>query len=228
MLTKILEYWDHERSLSALLLYMIAAVFLWIPLGDYQEFWWSFVITDLLFIMIVLAGVFSVFTRWRKQVPFLLSAVVATIFRIIAFLFPLKMILLMSYFAGAIFFLLLTNRVLQHIIKDGPVNFYRIQGSMVVYLLIGVIFALVYSIIESISPGSFASTEVVQPHPDVFAQFLYFSFVTLTTLGYGDLIPTLAVAKSLVIFQGMIGMLYPVVMIARLVSMEVSSRKTNS
>ena len=228
MLTKLLEYWDHERSLSALLLYMIAAVFLWIPLGDYQEFWWSFVITDLPFIMIVLAGVFSVFTRWRRQVPFLLSAIFATILRIVAFLFPIKIILLLSYFGGAIFFLLLTNRVLQHIIKDGPVNFYRIQGSMVVYLLIGVIFALVYSIIESISPGSFASTEVVQPHPDVFAQFLYFSFVTLTTLGYGDLIPTLAMAKSLVIFQGMIGMLYPVVMIARLVSMEVSSRKSNS
>ena len=56
----------------------------------------------------------------------------------------------------------------------------------------------------------------------MFAHFLYFSFSTMTTLGFGDMIPTRSLAKSLVIFQGMIGLLYPVVMIARLVSMEVT------
>lgn len=179
---------------------------------------------DLLFNLIVLAGIFSVITRWKKQLLFLAIAFLASVLRIAAFLVPEQSILILSYVSGIAFFVMLAYRVFLHIIKDGPVNFYRIQGSIVVYMMTGIIYAYLYTIIEAVAPGSFAETGPTQSYPDLFAQFLYFSFVTLTTLGYGDLIPTASIAKSLVIFQGMIGMLYPVVMIARLISLEVSTR----
>jgi Ion channel len=224
LLVKNNEYWTHERSLTALLIYSIVAIFTWIPLSDFRLEWWSFLIADLLFNLIVLAGIFSVITRWKKQLLFLAIALLASVLRIAAFLVPEQSILILSYVSGIAFFVMLAYRVFLHIIKDGPVNFYRIQGSIVVYMMTGIIYAYLYTIIESVAPGSFAITGPAHSYPDLFAQFLYFSFVTLTTLGYGDLIPTISIAKSLVIFQGMIGMLYPVVMIARLISLEVSTR----
>lgn len=221
------DYWTHERSLTALLVYMSVSIFAWIPLSDYAHEWWSFVISDLLFNLIVLAGVFSVMTRWRKQLKFIGVAVAATSLRIVSFLTQDEVMLVLSYASAIAFFAMLARKVVAHIIKDGPVNFFRIQGSIVIYMMVGVVFAWLYASIEIFFPGSFSTTHAWQDHGDRFSQFLYFSFVTMTTLGFGDLIPTFSFAKSLVIFQGIFGMLYPVVMIARLVSMEVTHSSQN-
>jgi len=128
----------------------------------------------------------------------------------------------MGYVFSIVFLALLARKVLQHIFKDGPVNFYRIQGSIVVFMIIGIVCAMLYTLIETLLPGSFVSTKGPQNYADLFSQQLYFSFVVMTTLGFGDMIPTGSLAKSLVIFQGMTGLLYPVVMIARLVTLEVT------
>ncbi|MEK6781918.1 MAG: ion channel [Bacteroidota bacterium] len=216
------EFWNHERSLKALLIYMCISLFVWIPLADYADQWWSFLISDILFNLIILAGVFSVLTRWKKQILFITIALLASLFRIISFLSQLEWAHLMSSVFAILFMAHLANMVLQHIFKDGPVNFYRIQGSIVVFMIVGIVYAWLYTLLETLYPGSFTITEPSQSYKDLFAHFLYFSFATMTTLGFGDMIPTRSLAKSLVIFQGMIGLLYPVIMIARLVSMEVA------
>jgi len=222
LLQKNHDFWTHERSLTALLVYMSISLFVWIPLADYGHYWWGFLISDILFNLIILAGVFSVLTRWRKQLFFIVVAVFGSLFRIISFLTDSMIIQLAGHVFAIIFFALLARMVLQHIFKDGPVNHFRIEGSIVVFMIIGVIYAWLYTLLESLLPGSFAITESSQSYKDLFSQFLYFSFVTMTTLGYGDMIATGSLAKSLVIFQGMIGLLYPVVLIARLVSLEVT------
>lgn len=90
----------------------------------------------------------------------------------------------------------------------------------------GIFWATLCEMIFQWNPNSFEFMTQLEALDHFFSQFLHFSFVTLTTLGYGDAVPVASIAKSLVIFQGMFGMLYPVVMIARLVSMEVDHRKT--
>ena len=222
LLRKNYEYWNHERSLSALLIYLAIALFTWIPLSEYAAEWWSFLITDLLFNLIILAGVFSVLTRWKKQLIFLMVALLATIVRLLAFTTQSDNLQLLSYCLAIAFFYLLGRMVLRHIFKEGPVNFYRIQGSIVIFMMVGMVYANLYAITEFLIPGSFAGTHANVQFKPVFSQFLYFSFVTMTTLGFGDLIPVGAFAKSLAVFQGMFGLLYPVVMIARLISMEVA------
>jgi hypothetical protein len=221
------EFWNHERSLKALLIYMVISLFVWIPIADYADQWWSFIIGELLFNLIILASVFSILTKWQKQLVFLSTAVLTSLFRILAFVTSLHWAYLLSYLFAILFFLHLANRVLQHIFKEGPVNFYRIQGSLIVFMIIGIVYALLYTLLETIAPGSFSLTDLAQSYKNMFAHFLYFSFSTMTTIGFGDMIPTRSIAKSLVIFQGMIGLLYPVVMIARLVSMEVTHSATS-
>ncbi len=222
LLQKNHEFWNHERSLTALLVYMSISLFVWIPLADYADLWWAFLISDILFNLIILAGVFSVLTRWRKQLFFIIVAVAVSLLRIISFLTDSVALQLTGYVCAIIFFALLARMVLQHIFKEGPVNHYRIEGSVVVFMIVGIMYAWSYALLESLLPGSFAITEPSQSYKDLFSQFLYFSFATMTTLGFGDMIATGSLAKSLVIFQGMIGLLYPVILIARLVSLEVT------
>jgi hypothetical protein len=213
------EFWTHERSLTALLIYLALAVFLWMPLANYR--WWGFFISDLLFNLILLSGVYAVLTRRRRQILFITIALLASSFRIFSFFMESEWVTAVNYGITILFLVVLVNMVLRHIFKEGPVNYYRIQGSIVIYMLTGIVWAFLFSLLELLVPGSFtytgSSVEVAEP----FSQFLYFSFVTMTTLGYGDMVPAHPIAKSLVIFEGMFGLLYPVIMIARLVSMEV-------
>jgi Ion channel len=218
------EFWTNERSLTALMIYLMVAVFFWMPLADYH--WWGFVFSNLIFNLILLSGVFAVLTRWTKQLFFISLALMASLVRIVAFFYDYESIQLASYAITILFLFLLIRTVLLHIFKEGPVNFYRIQGSIAVYLLIGITWAFLYDLLEHIAQNSFALTGSIQASADTFSQFLYFSFITMTTLGYGDMVPVSAMAKSLVIFQGMTGMLYPVIMIARLVSLEVDHSRS--
>jgi hypothetical protein len=221
------QFWTHERSLTALLIYLSLAIFLWMPLAGYR--WWGFLISDLLFNLILLSGVFSVLIRWKKQLLFITIAILASSFRLMTFFIESKWIEAINYLITILFLLFLTRMVLRHIFKEGPVNYYRIQGSIVVFMIVGIVWAFLYDLLDLLVQGSFTIRGSVLGIHEPFSQYLYFSFVTMSTLGYGDMVPVHPIAKSLVIFQGMIGLLYPVIMIARLVSMEVahSSREAH-
>lgn len=102
-----------------------------------------------------------------------------------------------------------------------------VAGSLCVYMLLGLVWALGYSLIETYHPGSFHYTPVGLGPPPVMelgqkdAAVLYFSFATMTTLGYGDIIPATAVTRMLATFQAIVGQLYLTVLVAKLVGMHI-------
>lgn len=93
-----------------------------------------------------------------------------------------------------------------------------LYGIVCVYLLLGITFGTLYDFVETISPGSFAYTVEI-PGEDAIGwrQLIYFSFMTLTTIGYGDIRPATSEAQSLAIVEGVVGVLYVAVLIARIV-----------
>jgi hypothetical protein len=101
----------------------------------------------------------------------------------------------------------------------------HIYAALSVYLLGGIFFGVLYSAVERAWPGSFAAsgTATGLPLPDA----IYFSFVTLATLGYGDLVPVSRVARGLAVIEAVAGQLYLAVMIARLVGsyIQVADRR---
>ena len=119
---------------------------------------------------------------------------------------------------GLIFFTLVAFIMLQDILTNGHrVDFSLIMGAVCVYLFIAITFECLYELIYFFDPMSFDGLTGVSLKED--GPFFYFSIVTLTTLGYGDITPATRIARSMVSFQALLGQIYLTVLVARLVGM---------
>lgn len=101
------------------------------------------------------------------------------------------------------------------VLEPGAVTLNRIVGALCVYLLFGLLWAVLYATVELVEPTAFAYAHGAPGDP--LEQFLYYSFVTLTTLGYGDVTPVHPVARTIAYFEAVIGQLYVAVLVASLV-----------
>jgi hypothetical protein len=109
--------------------------------------------------------------------------------------------------------------VLWQTLRAGPVTLHRIQGAVAAYLLLGVIWAYAYSILSLLRPGAFSGAVHAADGPRAW---LYYSFVTLTTVGYGDVLPVHPAARSLAMLEAVVGPLYLAILVARLVGLAVA------
>ncbi|MFZ3310346.1 MAG: potassium channel family protein [Xanthobacteraceae bacterium] len=107
----------------------------------------------------------------------------------------------------------------------GRVTVHRVQGAIVLYLNFALFFFTIYQLMEVLVPGSFSNLPHSGSEYGSGAALLYFSFSTLTTLGYGDIVPLHPLARSLANLEGVIGQLYPATLLARLVSLEIAHRR---
>ncbi len=135
----------------------------------------------------------------------------------------------LSAFASSVTLVILLvaiGTILSHIITAKRISRDIIFGSVAVYLLAGFMWASCYAFINDLMPGqvieSVAATLTKESRAAVFPEFTYFSFVTLTSVGYGDLTPISAPARGLAIVEGVFGQLYTAILIAKLVGMKVA------
>ena len=159
----------------------------------------------------------------RQQVGqfylFIILAVMNALMHIVSLVYPTPFLIFTS---GLFFLIFCVAAVLvfyTEILNSEVVTRDTISGAVCIYLLMGVAFGTGYSLIESIIPGSFSYLG-----PALKAQtlsqfdFFYFSFITLTTVGYGDIVATAPFAKSIVILESIIGIFYLAILVARLVA----------
>jgi hypothetical protein len=129
---------------------------------------------------------------------------------------------LLSYFefiVGLSVFALLIGMVIVKVFEDGSVTVHRVIGSILAYMLIGNLWSQIYQFIYIHVPGSLQIPDSLSVSGVTSSAFLYFSYATLTTTGYGDIIPVHTIARTMAIIEQLIGVLYPVVLIGRLVSL---------
>ena len=108
---------------------------------------------------------------------------------------------------------------------SGRVSIHRIQGAVVLYLNFALLFFTIFRLMEVLLPGSFSNLPHAGTEYGSGAALLYFSFTTLTSLGYGDITPVHPLARSFASLEGVIGQLYPATLLARLVSLEMEHRR---
>lgn len=100
----------------------------------------------------------------------------------------------------------------------------RIVGAICIYLLLGMLWALFYTVIELLVPGSFSGLSPKE-YQGWDSDWLYLSFVTMTTLGYGDVLPVTAVARATAYMQAIIGQFYIATLVAGLVGAFIAQQK---
>jgi hypothetical protein len=151
----------------------------------------------------------------------------AFVFLWIRHLFPHETFILVSNCLALFYLVLLTSLILSQALREGETTSHRIMGGVAAYLLLGLIWSLAYDLIAFRIPGAFniqgpstpGDPESIQSH------LFYFSFVTLTTIGFGEIVPVHPIARMLVILEGVTGQLFPAILIARLVALQVQSKK---
>ena len=121
-----------------------------------------------------------------------------------------------------VFYIWVTWLVIGQVLFSGPVDSNKIVGAICVYLLLGLIWALCYLLIAQLVPGAYNGLEQA-PWYENFSAVAYYSYVTLTTLGYGDISPVVPIARFLVYMEAITGVLYMAILVASLVGIRLSN-----
>lgn len=128
----------------------------------------------------------------------------------------------------AAFLIVATAVLLVHLLRSRVVDTDLLIGSLCIYLLIGMVWALGYVAVDRI--GFHGGDAFLNAHGDTvsYRELLYFSYVTLTTLGYGDVTPHSPPAQSLAVFEAVIGQFYVAVLVARLLGLHLAYARNRS
>lgn len=128
-----------------------------------------------------------------------------------------------------IYYLLVFGSIMGYVLDSTPVTADKIAGSISAYILLGIVWSVVYSLFLHLQPDSFALPEYLQTDNIMGIWAIYFSFTTLTTLGYGDITPQLPAVQSYAVMEAACGQIFLTVLVARLVALQiVHSNKSES
>ena len=174
---------------------------------------------EVFFSAILLSAVYAVIEKRRSFYFALFLAVPALATRWAGNFWQTDISFLVSNILSVVFLSVVVALILGHVLEEGRVTAQKIYGALSVYLLIGIIWALLFFVIDFCIEGSF---RVDQTDNLTTAQMVYYSFITLTTLGYGDIVPTSALARSLASLEALVGQLYLAVLVARLVALHIT------
>lgn len=208
--------------------YLTKSLILLIILYPYvQGDTWGQLFLSLLATAVMMMSVIAVGDKRRHTIIALILA--APWFLILLSRFPIipidtRMLVREEIVSAFFLFAYTTYRIFMHIIKSREVTTEILFASISVYLLIGLTWATAYVMVNMYNPGSFIDRNgtVVNGGPE----FLFFSYITLTTVGYGN-IETLSIhARTLATIEALSGQLYLAIMVARLVGLHISKPST--
>ncbi len=210
----------------ALLLGMLASLLVFAPLLDVLRDVSGF---RLVFTGVYVAGVAALSGRRAVLFVGVLLATPALLSEWLSYLTGFEAFVGVNTLSSALFLAFTAAVILRTMLRQRRVTTGTILGGLCIYLLIGIFFVEVYSLVEFLSPGSFLYLgEPLTAVTGAAAQYarypgiLYYSFVTLTTLGYGDVVPASHVARSMAVSEAVLGQLYVAVFIARLVGLHLA------
>jgi voltage-gated potassium channel Kch len=217
------RFWSTDYGLTALLILLVLSLFVFYPLHEirYIDF-----IINILFSLILLSGVVIVLGQRFLRFLVLGLVVINSICNWMEYFSPSVGLGVLSALLNFLCFSFLVLIVLMQVFKEGRITAQRVQGAIAAYLLFGLMWGFLYQSIALSAADAFRFS-TTQPAPSIIAlkaEMTYFSFVTLTTLGYGDILAVHPFARMLVIMEALTGQLFPAILLARLVTLEIMDR----
>ena len=215
MVTALTRFWADDKGLSifsALLLIVAFVLPPLVPAGSGRS-----LAGDVAYALLLISGVLALGEQRRARLLLMPIALIPLLVDLGSWILPVAEVWAQG--TSLLSLLLLLGIVLTQTLRRGPITFHRIQGAVAAYLLLGVIWAHAYSLLAILRPGAFSGPVNAADGPRAW---LYFSFVTLTTVGYGDVLPVHPVGRSLAVLEAVVGPLYLAILVARLVSLAVA------
>jgi hypothetical protein len=215
------ERWS-DPLLTALTALILVMLFVIAPLQASGIF--VFQAFELIFAIILVAGVFVMSGSRKALAAMAVSLVMATIGGIFRLKAPSNLDI--NLFAGSWLIMGVTLGwvVSRAVFAPGRVTYHHIMGAVLLYLAIAIAFLALFTFVAALIPKAFAGMSI-EDTPALPSNLIYFSFVTLTTTGYGDIFPVHPIARSLCNVESIFGQLYPATLLARLVTLEIESRR---
>jgi len=197
-----------------MLLLLLFFIFVFVPILQRGKMGAIFI--KIIYSVMLLTGILSVGTQKKHFIVLSILAVIALFANWLTEIEPGTPMLIAHDIGAIAFNVFFALALLKKTFGPGEITYHRIVGSIVVYLLMGLIFTYVFHAIYLYQgPSSF--NNIIGTG---LREFVYFSFTSLSTMGYGDITPVHPLARSLANFEALLGQLYPAILIARLVSME--------
>jgi len=225
MIKKMMHFWSEERSLTTLLVLLAINMFVLEPVIR-EEARIAF-LRGVFSSLLLLAGLLTMTCHKTVRIVFAIFVTLTMMVHWTKIAFSTRALMGWDAFLLLLSMLALMVIVLAQVNQKGPVTGHRVRGAVAGYLLLGMSCAYAYSLIDTLIPGSFQmSAADLQSRQAQSDAFNYFSIVTLTTLGYGDITAIHPVARSVVMMEALLGQLYPAILIARLVTLQMETRKS--
>jgi hypothetical protein len=184
---------------------------------------------DVFFTCLVLVAFFVLFTERHLKLPAILLGVPTVAGAWIGYHVPgvpRLPALVAFHLVAAVFFGFTVGAILRRIYQDKNISSESIYAAFCGYVLVGLAFGHLYTVIESVHPGSFHASAAMADAPPgedkVFFLLSYFSLITLTTVGYGDITPAGHGARGLAVVEGILGQFYIAVLIGELIGKRVA------
>jgi len=186
------------------------------------------ILFDLFMSVILVAAIYAVSQDKRRAIIASLLGAPMLVFMWLSNYYTGDWIAICASFFAVLFFCYSIIRLLTFIFRESYVTKDVLYAAISVYLMMGVMWAGIYALMSNLDPSSFAIGSLENKDPNFI--YTYYSFVTLTTLGYGDIAPMTDIAYSLAILEAIIGQLFLTVLIARLVALHIthSNEQRNS
>lgn len=216
LIRKLQAYWLADASFVTLLIMLITAVFILPVIMDVSDH--ALRLFNILLLSVFFSGIFST----RRVGLIAVSAILFSVhlaLRLIRFGDnPYSFYVLENVIgvANILVFIFINYRLL---FRDEVVNAYRIIGAINIYLLLALMGALTFEIIHSATGRSLGGNVILNGSDSDYVHFIYFSLTSLTTVGFGDIYAVTTSAKMLSTFLSTLGILFPAVVIARLVGL---------
>ena len=216
LIRNIQSYWLADASFLTLLIMLITAVFVLPVIMEISGH--GVLLFSILLLSVFFSGIFSTRSAGLVAVSAILFSIHLTL-RLIRFgenpysFFVLENVI---GIANALVFIFIN---LQLLFRDRIVNAYRIVGAVNVYLLMALMGALALEVIHAATGVSLGGNVVLNGQDEDYVHFIYFSLVSLTTVGFGDIYAVSTSARMLATFLSTVGVLFPAIVIARLVGL---------
>ncbi len=215
-----MKIWSNKKSRINLILFTLNITYIFFIgiFADYKN------IQSIYYSVISFIYLFSTLAIKRNSGKHIYLPVSIIILLWVSFILKMPILMKITSLLSTVFFIAVVFMLVAQVANSKKIGFLEFLESVNIYLLFGIAASILFKTVYNADPSAFTSNSGELSNR---ADFIYFSFVTLTTLGYGDILPVSNLAKSLTIFFTVTGQLYLTMIIALLVGKYLGSKNNN-